>query len=154
MVEKALETAFLFEEVNEPTRKAIAAIAVEISQPKGTHLFRAGDFAGYLFILQTGRVRLALLGGGRLAHMISSPGDALGWSSMAGNGAYTASAECMTPVRALRFESSELERILARHPASGMAFYRRLSEMIGRRLVESYSATLSLHTQSDPRCYG
>lgn len=154
MVEKALETAFLFEEVNEPTRKAIAAIAVEISQPKGSHLFRAGDFAGYLFILLSGRVRLALLGGGRLVHVISSPGEAIGWSSLAGNGAYTASAECVTPVKALRFESSALQRILAKHPASGMAFYRRLAELIGRRLVESYSATLSLHPQSDPRCYG
>jgi CRP-like cAMP-binding protein len=85
---------------------------------------------------------------------VSDPGEAIGWSSMAGNGVYTASAECLIPVTVMKIGNKKLNRILEVDPASGLAFYRRLAKVIGRRLVASYTATLSMHSLGDTRSYG
>jgi CRP-like cAMP-binding protein len=85
---------------------------------------------------------------------VSEPGEAIGWSSMAGNGVYTASAECVIPATILKIGKERLSQILEQDPASGLAFYRRLARMIGRRLVASYGATLSMQFPGDTRSYG
>ena len=151
----SLESAYVFGGVSEPTRAAIAAIAVEESHAPGDMVFASGDPAEHLYILVQGRLRLTILrGGGLLSHIMSEPGSAVGWSSMAGNGFYTGSVTCTEPTRLLRLDRQELSRILEADPVSGMSFYRHLAEVIGRRLVDSYGATLSLHAQGDPRSYG
>ena len=73
---------------------------------------------------------------------------------MAGNGVYTASAECVIPVTVLKIGKEKLNLILERDPASGLSFYRRLARMMGRRLVASYGATLSMQVPGDTRSYG
>jgi hypothetical protein len=47
-----------------------------------------------------------------------------------------------------------LNQVLEADPASGLAFYRRLARIIGRRLVASYGATLSMQSSGDTRSYG
>ncbi len=151
----SLESAYVFKGVSEATRAAVAALAVEETHPAGERLFSSGDPAQHLFILVAGRIRLTTLrGGGLLSHIMSEPGTAIGWSSMAGGGHYTGTITCTEPTRILRIDRDELSRILEADPVSGMAFYRRLAELIGKRLVDSYGATLSLHAQGDPRSYG
>jgi CRP-like cAMP-binding protein len=149
-----LESAYLFQEVSEQTRSEIAQIATEESYPQGAFLFHAGDPADHLYILQKGWVRLSVAHRGFLSHIVSDPGEAIGWSSMAGNGVYTASAECLLPVTALKIAKDKLNLILERDTASGLAFYRRLARLMGRRLVASYSAMLSMQSLGDTRSYG
>ena len=149
-----LESVYLFQEVGEQARNEIAQIATEESYPQGAFLFHAGDPADHLYILQKGWVRLSVARRGLLSHIVSEPGEAIGWSSMAGNGVYTASAECLIPVTVLKIGKERLNQILEADPASGLAFYRRLARMIGRRLVASYGATLSMQSSGDTRSYG
>ena len=149
-----LESIYLFQEVGEQTRREIAQIAANASYSHGAFLFHAGDPAEHLYILEKGWVRLSVARRGLLSHTVSEPGEALGWSSMAGNGVYTASAECLIPVTALKIGKEELNQILERDPASGLTFYRRLAKMIGRRLVASYGATLAMQFPGDTRSYG
>ena len=149
-----LESAYLFQEVSEQTRSDLAQIATEESYSQGAFLFHAGDPADYLYLLQKGWVRLSVARRGLLSHIVSDPGEAIGWSSMAGNGVYTASAECLLPVTILKIEKVRLNQILERDPASGLSFYRRLARMMGRRLVASYGATLSMQFPGDTRSYG
>ena len=150
----ALESVDLFQEVSEQSRSEIAQIATEESYAQGAFLFQAGDPAVFLYILQTGWVRLSVARGGLLSHTVSDPGEAVGWSSMAGTGVYTASAECLIPVTVMKIGNEKLNYILSEDPASGLAFYRRLAKVIGRRLVASYTATLSMHSLGDTRSYG
>src|SRR5512143_1140732 len=132
----SLESAYVFRGVSESTRNAIAAVAVEETRAAGDMLFHAGEPAQYLYVLVQGRVRLSTLrGGGLLSHIVSEPGSAIGWSSMAGNGFYTGTVTFPEATRLLRIDRDELNRILEADPASGMAFYRHLAEVIGRRLV-------------------
>jgi CRP-like cAMP-binding protein len=148
------QSAYLFQEVSEQTGSEIAQIAIEESYSQGAFLFHVGDPAAHLYILQKGWVRLSVARRGLLSHVMSDPGEAIGWSSMAGNGVYTASAECVIPVTVLKIGKEKLNLILEKDPASGLSFYRRLARMMGRRLVASYGATLSMQFPGDTRSYG
>ena len=150
----ALESVYLFQEASEQARTEIAQSAAEEAYAQGAFLFHAGDPADHLYILQKGWVRLSVARRGLLSHIVSEPGEAIGWSSMAGNGVYTASAECLIPVTVLKIAEAALTQVLEAHPASGLAFYRRLARMIGRRLVASYGATLSMQSSGDTQSYG
>lgn len=149
-----LRKAYLFQDLSEASLEAIAGIAAEERHAAGTFLFRAGAPATDLYILTEGRVRLSVIRGGALAHTVSEPGDAMGWSSMAGLDSYTASAECTAPTAVIRVPSERLMRILEDNPASGFQFFRRLAHQIGGRLVESYGATLSMQGQKGAGSYG
>ena len=65
-------------------------------------------------------------------------GEIFGWSSLAGGDAYTATAVCAKPTHLLKFDRDALHRLLETHLESGFLFYRRLSEMLGKRLLETY----------------
>ena len=149
-----LRKANLFQDLSDASLEAIAGIAVEERHAAGTFLFRAGEPAADLCILAEGRVRISVSRSGALAHTVSDPGEAMGWSSMAGLDAYTSSAECVAPTTVARIPSARLMYILEADPASGFKFFRRLARQIGARLVESYGATLSLHGQKGAGSYG
>ena len=63
--------------------------------------------------------------------MASDPGDIIGWSSLVENDTYTASAECLVPVKVLRIEKQRLDEILREDPASGMIFFKNLAALDG-----------------------
>jgi CRP-like cAMP-binding protein len=67
------------------------------------------------------------------------------------NETYTASAECLVPVKVLRIAKQRLDEILLEDPTSGMAFFKNLAAIIGRRLIKSYQATLSVHGNREPQ---
>jgi len=140
-----IDTAYLFEGLREETRKKILATAVEESHAQGDLLFHQDDPALNFYILIEGRVRISIGPQGLLAHVSSDPGDMIGWSSLVGNNTYTASAECLGPVKVDKIEKSQLDKILHEDPESGMAFFKHLAALIGLRLVDSYHATLAAH---------
>jgi CRP-like cAMP-binding protein len=149
----ASNLGLLFQGMTEEALREIEGIGAEESCAQGDFLFQASDPAEHLYILLDGRVRVAVGRDGRVAHIFSRSGEAIGWSSMAGNEAYLGSAECLGPVRVIKLQTGELNRIFDRHPASGMAFFRRLANYIGGRLMESYGGMLSLQQKPGHRPY-
>ena len=143
--------AYLFQGIAEMTRQRILESAREESYAPRDFIFRQGEPARHFFILSEGRVRLSLGQGELLAYVASDPGDLIGWSSLVENETYTASAECLVPVKVLRIEKQRLDEILLQDPVSGMVFFKNLAALIGRRLVKSYQATLSVHGEREPR---
>ena len=150
----SLEKAYLVQGVSQATLKRIAEIAAEESHPAGAFIFHAGDPADHLYLLKEGRIRLCVGEKGQVAYVVSEPGELIGWSSMAEQEEYTSSAECILPVKVTKIARNELLQELEKDPASGMAFFRHLSQIIGQRLVNCYSATLSVHERRDSRSYG
>jgi CRP-like cAMP-binding protein len=148
------DTAYLFEGMHEETRKKILESAIEESHARGDLLFHQDDPAINFYILVEGRVRISVGPQGLLAHVSSDPGDMIGWSSLVGNKTYTASAECLGPVKVSKIEKSQLDKILLEDPESGMTFFKHLAALIGLRLVDSYHATLTGHGVQEPRSYG
>jgi CRP-like cAMP-binding protein len=145
------ETAFLLRGVSEKIRQKILDAAREEPHAPGNFLFHQGDPAGCFYILREGRIRLGVGQSELLAYVASAPGDIIGWSSLVENEAYTASAECLTPVKVLRIEKNQLDQILQEDPASGMVFFKHVAALVGRRLVKGYRATLSVHGEREQR---
>jgi len=150
----SLEKAYLFQGISTPTQERISEIAAEESHSARAFLFHAGDPANYLYILEVGRVRLRVGEKGHIAYVISEPGEAIGWSSMVEHEEYTSSAECIVPVKVTKIERKALLQLLEKDPSSGLTFFRRLSKVIGQRLVNCYKATLSVHGKRNSRSYG
>ena len=127
---------------------------MEESYPKGEFLFREGEPAHFLYILQDGGVRIRLGQRGHLSHMVTNAGEAFGWSSLLGRDAYMATAECVATTRVMKIEKEKLNGIFETNPANGLTFFKRLAEVISRRLTESYKLFLADHGKSDPSSYG
>ena len=149
-----IDKVYLFEGMHEATLKKILESAVEESHAQGDLLFHQDEPARNFYILSEGRVRSSVGPQGLLAHVSSDPGDVIGWSSLVGNETYTASAECLGPVKVSKIEKSQLDDILHEDPVSGMTFFKHLAALIGLRLVDSYKASLTAHGERDPRSYG
>ena len=139
----------LFQGIAEATRQRILESAREEAYAAGEFLFRLGDPVLHFFILAEGRVRLSLGRGERLAYVDSHPGDLIGWSTLAEHENYMGSAQCLVPAKVLRIERHRVEEILLQDPVSGMIFYKNLAVLIGRRLVKSYQAMLSLQGERE-----
>lgn len=137
------ESEFLFHGLSDETRKKILGLGCEMSYAPGECIFREKEAATNFYILNQGRIRLSAGRRLLLAHVASSVGDVIGWSSLVGNSTYTASAECMTDTRVIRFAKPQLDEILAGDPRSGMNFFKDLATMVGQRLVRTYLASVA-----------
>lgn len=124
--------------VDQGFAKSLRARCSKDTHPAGSILFRRRDPAQYAYLLLSGRVRLRLGEGGHVAHEVSRPGTTFGWDSLAGRETYSATAECVDSVTVLKLDREDFERLAAEDPKNAMIYYKRLAELLGSRLVESY----------------
>lgn len=119
--------------------KEIMGISVTESHKQGELLFREGDLANTFYILLKGRVKLSLGETGQVVYIVSNAGEAFGWSSLIGREIFSASAECMAPTKLLQFDKEKLQKILEKDPANSLILFKRLAEILGNRLIQSYT---------------
>jgi CRP-like cAMP-binding protein len=150
----SIEGTYLFQGVGKDTLKRISEMANEEGHAAGTFLFHAGDPAEYLYILEAGRVRLRVGEQGYVAYVFSAPGEVIGWSSMVEQEQYSSSAECIVSVKVTKIDKNALLPLLEKDAPSGSTFFRHLASIIGRRLINCYRATVSVHGERDPHSYG
>ena len=113
-------------------------ISEKMALKEGSILFNIGDGAGYFYVLLRGQVRLSLGQSGPVVYQASDPGEIIGWSCLIGRETYSASAACKTATELLRFDCESFLRILTRNPASEALLFKRLAQMLGKRLLELY----------------
>ena len=70
--------------------------------------------------------------------MAKYPGEVIGWSSLVGRDVYSASAQCRDPAKLLKINRNRFLDILHKNSANEALLYKRLSEMLGNRLLELY----------------
>lgn len=121
--------------------KEIMALAVKESHKKGEMLFRKGNEAIHLYILTKGYVKLTIGDTGQSVYIVNHPGEIFGWSSIVGRDAYTASAECVKPTSLQKINRDDLLKLMEKDTRNGLAFFRKISEMLGNRLLHSYALT-------------
>jgi CRP-like cAMP-binding protein len=97
--------------------------------------------------LLKGRIKIVFGETGQTVYIVSHAGEAFGWSSLIDRETYTASAECMTTAKLLRFDQEKVLMILEKDPANGLIFFKRLANILGSRLLHSYNM-LSTTTQN------
>lgn len=140
----ALETlndAELFAGVSPEDGRAIASLARRRRCPAGEVLFRQGDPAEELFVIQRGRVDLTfpllVMGETKETRFQSlEPGRTLAWSALVPPHRLTMSARCSTEAEVLAFERERLLGFLGEHPATGHAVMTNLSRVVAARLHE------------------
>ncbi len=118
--------------------KEFMDIAVKESCDEGNFLFREGEPANYFYTLIKGCVKLSIGESGHKVYIVSKAGEAFGWSSLVGRDALTASAECVEPTVVLKIDREMLRKLLESHPENGLIFYKKLAEILGNRLLQSY----------------
>ena len=113
-------------------------ISQKLSQKEKDVLFQKGDPATHFFVLLKGRVKLSLGDTGPVVYMVRQPGEIIGWSSLIGREDYSARGECMQATNLLKFDRDDFLKILKKYPQNEALLYKRLAEMLGKRLLELY----------------
>ena len=134
--------------------KEIMGIAVTKSHQEGEWLFREGDPANTFYILIKGRVKLILGETGHVVYIVSNAGEAFGWSSLIGRKDFSASAQCMTRTKLLKFDRDKLQKVLENDPAHGLILFKRLAALLGTRLLQSYKIISSIMPSEISLAYG
>lgn len=134
----------IFWEMSKDFVKEIMDVAVTETYKEGEWLFHEGDPANVFYILLKGRVKLILGEIGHVVYIVSNAGEAFGWSSLIGRDKFSASAECMTPSKLLSWDKDKLQKVLKKDPANSLLLYKRLAELLGNRLLQSYTIIASL----------
>jgi CRP-like cAMP-binding protein len=144
----------IFWEMNKDFVKEIMDMAVTETHKEGEWLFREGDPAGSFYILLKGRIKLSLGETGHIVYVVSNAGEAFGWSSLIGRDSFTASAECMAESKLLKWDKDRLQTVLEKDPANSLLFYKRLAELLGNRLLQSYAIIASVSPAETHASYG
>ncbi len=121
----------------------IAQSAVEVVYPKGEIIFKRGDFADSLYILEEGQVDLHIRGKRRFSFHLHQPGYVFGWSALVDPNRYTATAECIEDSKVIKLDGTHLMHIFEKHPSEGLTIMKRLAGIIGRRLDIIYQKFLA-----------
>lgn len=118
----------------------VVKIAEPLSFEPGQSVITQGELADSLYILEEGSLTMRVSGLEHGIYQVSEQGAMLGWSSMAGRSAYTASAQCTTPVKVVKLSREKLDLVLSQYPADGMLFYKQLSRVVADRMIVYYHA--------------
>ena len=141
----------IFRAMNKSFIKKIMDVSTTESYEPKDLLFQQGDLANYFYILLKGRIKITLGEIGQSVYIVSHAGEAFGWSSLIDRETYTASAECMTPVKLLRFDQEKVLKIIEEDPTNGLVFFKRLAGILGNRLLQSYKMiSTAVQTEVSP----
>ena len=143
-----IQKSVLFRGMDQETLKEIDKIMVKESHAEGTVLFARGSSAHNLYILREGSIELTIGDNGHVTYVVKSPGEAFGWSSLVNQHVYTASAVCSSPTELIRIQSEKLNMIFESNPASGLIFFKRLAEIISKRVATSYNLLIRSHERT------
>ena len=134
--------------------KEIMDIAVTESHKEGEWLFHGGDSANAFYILLKGRIKLSLGETGHVVYIVNNAGEAFGWSSLIGRESFSASAECMTQTKLLKLDKDQLQKILEKDPANSLILFKCLAEILGNRLLQTYTIISSTSPTEISLTYG
>ena len=143
-----IQKSMLFRGMDQEVLKEIDKIMLKKTCAEGTVLFERGESANNLYILREGSIELTIGDSGHVTNVIKTPGEAFGWSSLVNHHVYTASAVCSSPTEVIRIDSEKLNMIFESNPAAGLMFFRRLAEIISKRVATSYNLLLRSHERT------
>jgi len=144
----------LFKGIDPAVMEEIVNICSEETYAKDEVLFKRGEQADCVYILEEGSVHLVIENGGSIVFTLSEPGQVFGWSSMVESGLYTATGICASDLKAVKIEGERLDKIFRLHPEVGFTVLKRLAGVVSQRLSNSYRDLLSARAQDTTPSYG
>ena len=135
-----IRNAEIFIGLNDEELHLIAPICHEETLPAGTVIWKAGDSADRVFILEAGKTQINMRD--KTTIDITEAGRILGWSAFVKyNKYYTATAQCLEDSRFVRIMSSDMLALFRGNQAMGLKVMDNLANVIAQRLaniVEHY----------------
>jgi|SRR5689334_18651390 len=134
----ALDGGELFNGLASRTLEALSALARVEEHAKGATLYRPGDPAEDLYVLDAGRVEFLIGRGEHTAPggFMLRKGEVFGWAALLdGYPNRIASARCLEDSRVLRINGKRALGVLESDPAAGYVVMRRLAALIARHLA-------------------
>ena len=136
---ETIQESELFRGVTPRVLTEIANGSEEMTYPKGTILFSAGETAQDIYELVDGSIDL-MAPEKELVHLtVSRGGQMFGWSALVEPYERTATAKCTTDTKVLRMSRGSIERTIERHPHEGLAILKNLMGIIAHRLRQAYA---------------
>lgn len=136
----ALDVGELFNGLNSSIIEKLASLARRESHPAGAVLYKPGDPADDLYVLDSGRIEFLVGRGDRaaLGGFMLKKGEVFGWAALLENTpARIASARCLEASSVLRINGRAALGVLEGDPAAGFTVMRRLAALIARYLASS-----------------
>lgn len=136
----ALDSSELFKGLPQETLAKLQALCRPETHHEGSTLYRVGDAAEDLYILESGRVEFLIGRDDRTtpAGFVLRRGEVFGWAAlMDGQPVRIAKATCLEESAVLRINGKEVLKALESDPAAGYLVMRRLAELITRYLTAS-----------------
>lgn len=117
----------------------ILKLGTRLIVPSGTLLFRLGDTADRLFLIERGGIRLTLpmqIRGQEEDVLVEerSPGQTVGWSALIPPYRFTLSATASPDTEVIALPRESLREYLTAYPAAGCKIALNLAVVIGHRL--------------------
>jgi CRP-like cAMP-binding protein len=134
----------LFKGFSEEQIKKLADIATEESYKAGFQLWKKGDPAKKLYLLEGGKIVLfmdAYMGTAKPPLQVTvdliTKGDAMGWSAVIEPYMYTLGARCIDDSKAIVFDGAKLKELLNKDSTLGYEFMRATAKVIATRLTHT-----------------
>ncbi len=135
----AHEQSELLKDLTAEEVERILALGTRIAVPSGTSLFRLGDPAERLFLIERGQIRLTLpmRVRGREEDVVveeRTAGQTVGWSALIPPHKFTLAATAPLETEVIALPREELRKYLAANPTLGYKITLNLAIVIGHRL--------------------
>ncbi|MEE8353341.1 MAG: cyclic nucleotide-binding domain-containing protein [Dehalococcoidales bacterium] len=147
---QALQRCQVFSTLDDVALDAVAASLIEKELDAGAIIFREGDPAVELLILQEGKVALQMaaspaeaLPSRRITVDVIGANEIVGWSAVVEPFRYTLSGVCLQDTRALSISSNKLRWLMDDNRAIGFEILTGLSRVIATRLSDTRQVLVS-----------
>lgn len=142
---------YMFRELTPDELGKIDAIAQEKTYEAGQSVFKEGDQASHLYILEEGRVLLEM----RIAPYperspspsavidVVSKGEVFGWSALVPPNVFTLSASTADKCRIVAIDGAKLYELMEFNPLMGYEIVKRLAKIAAIRLKRSREMLMS-----------
>jgi len=124
--------------------KKFAEIATEDTYKAGVQIYKKGDSAKNLSLLEEGKVLMTLetyVGPQRPPMQVTvdivTKGEAMGWSAVVEPYIYTLGARCIDDSRVINLDAAKLREILTADKALGFKFMHATARVIATRLTHT-----------------
>ncbi|MEM2282077.1 MAG: cyclic nucleotide-binding domain-containing protein [Candidatus Hadarchaeales archaeon] len=134
-----LRVTDLFEHLSFQELQDIAAIAQEEEYEAGHVLFKPGDRAEKIYLIEKGRVsiEIEITPTERIGVYVLGEGNFFGYPALLPSKTYTTVGTCLERTKLITIEASRLLSLLEKDPKRGFKVMQKVAELIAKKLADT-----------------
>lgn len=124
--------------------ETLVTIAKEETIDAGTQMYKSGDPARALFMIEAGKAILTMdsyMGPHKPSMQVTVDvivkGESMGWSSVVAPYMFTLGALCIDPIKAIALDAPPLRKFMDSDPALGYMIMKATAQVISHRLTHT-----------------